>query len=272
MTKHFGCKQMALVSLLVLLNNGCGTLPSGRGWGQDALTGLEGRKIAAAAYNAFMDVQTLVPAVGAIIFTINDFDGKVSDWATDHNPVFGSKGTALNFGDAALYTLYAETAITALATPSGDDSDQWIKNKAKGVMVELAAMGLTSGVSHGLKYATGRNRPDHRNDPNTFPSAHTSAAFSSSTLSNRNINSLPLSKAARLSLQITNLALATSIGWSRVESGKHYPSDVLAGAALGHFVSAFVHDAFLGLPEESRFGLVILAMRSGASTRVTYSF
>jgi membrane-associated phospholipid phosphatase len=138
--------------------------------------------------------------------------------------------------------------------------------------VELAAMGITSGASHGLKYAIDRNRPNHRDDPKSFPSAHTSAAFSSSTLSNRNIDSLALPKTTRVSLKITNLALAASIGWARVESGKHYPTDVLAGAALGHFVSAFVHDAFLGLPETSRFGYVILPKKSGASTKVSYYF
>jgi len=31
-----------------------------------------------------------------------------------------------------------------------------------------------------------------------------------------------------------------------VEAGVHFPSDVLAGVALGNFIAASVHDTFLG--------------------------
>jgi hypothetical protein len=44
-------------------------------------------------------------------------------------------------------------------------------------------------------------------------------------------------------------SLAVGTAWARVEAKKHFPSDVLAGAALGSFISAFVHDAFLGLDQ-----------------------
>jgi hypothetical protein len=32
-----------------------------------------------------------------------------------------------------------------------------------------------------------------------------------------------------------------------VEAKKHYPSDVLAGYAIGHLSSAIINDAFLGI-------------------------
>jgi hypothetical protein len=35
--------------------------------------------------------------------------------------------------------------------------------------------------------------------------------------------------------------------WSRLEARAHYPSDVLAGVALGYYISAFIHDSFMGL-------------------------
>ena len=34
-------------------------------------------------------------------------------------------------------------------------------------------------------------------------------------------------------------------GWARVEAEKHYPSDVLAGYAIGHFIARFMYHAFL---------------------------
>jgi hypothetical protein len=41
--------------------------------------------------------------------------------------------------------------------------------------------------------------------------------------------------------------LGYSVAWARVELGAHYPTDVLAGAVLGNFVSLLLHDAFLGM-------------------------
>jgi membrane-associated phospholipid phosphatase len=38
-----------------------------------------------------------------------------------------------------------------------------------------------------------------------------------------------------------------------LEAKKHYPSDVLAGMALGHFLGAFINDAFLGLDSPKNF-------------------
>jgi membrane-associated phospholipid phosphatase len=261
---------IVLVVTALLCISGCGTLSNGRGWGQDAFAQLDGQRVARAAYNALMDVQTLLPALGAIVFTIDDFDGKVSSWAMENHPVFGSNDTAKDFSDVGLYALYGETTITALATPSGEDSKQWVADKAKGVTVEATAFGITVGITEGLKEATNRTRPN--NGDASFPSGHTSKAFACSTLSNRNLGSIPMPNAAQTSIQVTNLFLAAGVGWARVESGYHYPSDVLAGAALGHFIAAFVHDAFLGLPEENRFGLVIFPMKNGGAAQVFHSF
>ena len=73
--------------------------------------------------------------------------------------------------------------------------------------------------------------------------------------------------------QIGNLVTATAVGWARVEGEKHFPSDVLAGAALGYFLNAFVHDAFLGLPEDTRFGFVVFpTIDGGAVTGVSLTF
>jgi membrane-associated phospholipid phosphatase len=40
--------------------------------------------------------------------------------------------------------------------------------------------------------------------------------------------------------------MAGGTAWARVESGKHFPTDVLASAALSHFTSVFLYDAFHG--------------------------
>jgi len=66
--------------------------------------------------------------------------------------------------------------------------------------------------------------------------------------------------------------MASGTAWARVEAGVHYPSDVLAGAALGNFLTAFIHDAFLNLPEESSVGFFIQPSLRGVTAAVSVGF
>src|SRR3712207_6204317 len=79
-----------LIFILSLGVAGCGTLPNGRGWGQDALSSSSLPRIPRAAYNAFLDLHTLLPAVGAVVCAAGGFDDDIADWATRHTPIFGS--------------------------------------------------------------------------------------------------------------------------------------------------------------------------------------
>ena len=49
----------------------------------------------------------------------------------------------------------------------------------------------------------------------------------------------------------TGKAAAWGTAWARVEAGKHYPSDVLASAALANFVAGFIQRAFISSPDIS---------------------
>jgi membrane-associated phospholipid phosphatase len=268
MPTYCGLKRsnlMVLFAVIVILFavTGCGTLSNGRGWGQDAIYPVDLKKIPRAALNALVDPQTFVPAAGALVFGLSKWDKKVSHWATEHTPIFGS---VQNAKDDAVYLeipLYAEAFISALATPSGDDSKDWVYSKLKGIAVEGAAEFVTVGATSLLKDATGRSRPS--GDGKSFPSGEASAAFSSVALSNRNLDSIELPQEVRIPLKVGNILLGTSVAWARVEAGAHFPSDVLAGAALGNFLSATIHDSFLGLPERKGFfGFSVSPLKRGA--------
>lgn len=256
---------------LVLGTAGCGTLPDGSRWGQDAFTCFDSNRIAKAARDAFLSPHTLIPLAGAAAFAIDDFDERTSDWATKHTPIFGSEEDAREASNDLKTVLGAETLVTAIATPSGDEAGPWAYAKLKGLAVEGAAIGLTQSLTGVLKSAVSRDRPNQEND-NSFPSGHSSSAFAYATLSNRNLDSIDLPTGIRPVLQTGNAILAGGVAWARVEGRKHYPSDVLFGAALGHFVTAFIHDAFLNLPDPERTSLTTFPVETGAGIQLAIRF
>ena len=88
-----------------------------------------------------------------------------------------------------------------------------------------------------LKHLVGRTRPwlvvegltalVEEHDPNSFPSGHTCAAFACCLTWAR--------FAARRWVRVLCLALAVLMGLSRLYVGVHFPSDVIAGCAVGCF-------------------------------------
>jgi membrane-associated phospholipid phosphatase len=244
---------------------GCGTLEDGRGWGQDALWPVDLQRVARAGRDALLSPATWVPLAGAGVFALGDLDERVSDWASEHHPLFRSRSGAADASNYLSDILYFEGVATALATPSGDTPGDWTLAKLKGGAVELGAIAATGALTDGLKDWSNRERPDGSDDK-SFPSGHASHAFAFATLANRNLDSLDALDDVRPSLQIANTMLASGVAWARVEARKHYPSDVLFGAALGHFVTAFIHDAFLNLPEDNR------ADRAGRDRSLDWTF
>lgn len=102
------------------------------------------------------------------------------------------------------------------------------------------------GITYGLKYAFDRQRPFMKypdrihpvdiEDSPSFPSGHTAAAFSLATsLSIRHPKWYVIAPSA---------VWACGVGFARINQGVHYPSDVLAGAAIGvgcAFVNVYVN-------------------------------
>jgi hypothetical protein len=250
---------------------GCGTLRNGRGWGQDAIYPLDLRRIPRAAYHAFFDLETLVPAAGAAVFTIDNYDRKVSDWARKHTPIFGSNKAAENAYTPLETSLKYEWLVTVFATPSGENPKDIVLSKVKGWAVGWAAQQAASGTASFINDQTGRIRPDG-SDNRSFPSSGSTNAFTYSTLANRNLDSIPVPQEVKVPLKIANIFLATTVAWSRIEAGKHYPSDVLIGAALGHFITALMYDAFMGLPEDGRFSLYVSPSKHERMIGLTFVF
>lgn len=207
-------------------------------------------------------------------FSIEDYDEKVSDWAVEQTPIFGSVEDAKDASDLLRTVLVGEAFATALLVPVGepDSGMGWLINKVAVEGVELAAWQTTSILTSSLKDLADRKRPDGQGD-NSFPSGHTSGAFSAVTLANRNLDVIPMNSVLRMSIQIGNIGLASAVGWARIEGNRHFPSDVFAGAALGRFLTIFIHDAFMADLESSRaISLFIEPYSNGGMVYVNLGF
>jgi hypothetical protein len=95
------------------------------------------KRVSTAARNALFDPATWIPAAGAAIFTIDNWDEKTATWAARHTPVFGSQESAQDAGGTLNTALSIETLATAIATPSGDDPLDWSLAKARGLSGKL---------------------------------------------------------------------------------------------------------------------------------------
>lgn len=89
---------------------------------------------------------------------------------------------------------------------------------------------LNSLITTGLKHAISRQRPNG-SDNYSFPSGHTSNAFTVAAILDEHYGH---------KIGLGSYAMASFIGWSRLQTGHHHLSDVVAGATLGTIVGRTV--------------------------------
>lgn len=89
---------------------------------------------------------------------------------------------------------------------------------------------MTYGIGGALKLASGRTRPD-RSNTRSFPSVHASGTACAAVI-------LWDSYGPGAGIPATAVAVFTAL--SRITLGKHYPSDVIAGASIGAAVGLAV--------------------------------
>jgi len=113
-----------------------------------------------------------------------------------------------------------------------------------GAAASIIASGL---ILQPLKYGIGRSRPGANagaytfhplSGADSFPSGHTTEAFVLATVIAEHYDSIWIKAAS--------YAVASAVGWARLNNNEHWSSDVLAGAALGTFVAHVVVHYNLG--------------------------
>jgi len=127
-----------------------------------------------------------------------------------------------------IHLLIPATALGATLVIEDDYQGSW----------QLIKTGVVSRVAvEGFKFAVDKDRPDGSGD-DSFPSGHTADSFAAATF---------IQQRYGWKWAIPAYIGATFVGYSRVESDKHYVEDVLAGAAIGIISGLYFTEPYSGI-------------------------
>jgi membrane-associated phospholipid phosphatase len=167
--------------------------------------------------------QNLLPlAVGAAATaTASAFDYRTQDALQGVCSSCGRTGARVG-GGTAMVPFVGALFVAGRFSPQG---------RFRAATYDFAQAMIVNGAYSGLlKYSVKRERPDG-SDSLSFPSGHTSTAFSLAAVADQHYG---------WKVALPAYVLASGIGLSRIEKDKHYLSDVLAGATLGIIVGRTV--------------------------------
>ena len=184
------------------------------------------------------DPNVWAPLLTATLLQIDDLDHEISDRLREDTPLFGSAQNAADLSDNFRDLTEVGYISTALMVPGPETTGAWISNKVVLVGTESLVVSMGQMVSGEVKSTTGRERPNKTNN-RSFASGHTSTATMQAQMANLNVDHLQIEATTKRGLNFGFNSVAALTGWARVEAGEHYPSDVLAGWALGYLMSNF---------------------------------
>ncbi|MCK5907239.1 MAG: phosphatase PAP2 family protein [Flavobacteriales bacterium] len=165
------------------------------------------------------------------------------------------------------YTQYIPIAELYIADMMGVKSRNHWFDQTKYLFISNFISAL---ITHGLKSSVYKTRPDGSGN-NSFPSGHTSFAFTNATVLFYEFqDSSPL-------LAYSGYAFSTTTATFRVLNNRHWVSDVLVGAGIGMLVTSLVYyfeplKSFNPFLNSDKFTLVPVMDRGKYGAYFTYDF
>lgn len=246
---------LILVILLLSFCNGCSYFKRKGNWGKKALWPISGSKISDAFIKNLKSPHVWAPAAGAGVIHLSGYDKKISSWASEHNPIYGSQKNASNASDKINQILYIESGASVLLTPSWNGSEgDYLARKLKGGAVTFLSMSLAEDFNNNVRKYVKRERPNG-SDMRSLPSGHATSAGSSTAVLRRNMSNVGLDDNWYRVVNGLNTTLAAGVMWARVEAKAHYTTDVLMGYSVGNFISGFIFDSLMNLEPEENISL-----------------
>ena len=209
------------------------------------------------------------PIAAAAVISAVGSDNAISEWAADHTPIFGSQKNASRVSDDLRDTLVVGMALSSVFAPipSGVD-DTYL---ARRVSANALAFGTLTGVVAIGKATVRRDRPNDRDDK-SFPSGHSSAAFSSAYLIEQNLNATVEQPWLRKSIKIGSIGSAAAVAWARVEAEEHHVVDVLVSAGLSNLFVKTFYRSMVSEEWAENTSIDFEAGREGFMLRLGHSF
>ena len=190
------------------------------------------------------------PLAAAVVLQVDDMDSRLAKSIHEDKPLFGSTQNARDASDDLRELTKINYLGTAIVAPVGNN-ENWLGTKSKLLIAELAGVSTTQSITGRLKDSTERERPDDSNY-GSFPSGHASKASVQAQFAIINTRHLPLQENTKRLMNIGFNSLSIGTAWSRIEAEKHYPSDVLAGWALGYFIAEMTSVFIEGEAQQSQ--------------------
>ena len=140
-------------------------------------------------------------------------------------------------------TIYAKSTtqtagdILAAAIPAAAFANAYFLDDKEGEIQLIKSYATTIGTTMALKYTVREKRPD-TDEHDSFPSGHTSSAFSGASFIHMRYG---------WKYALLPYATAAYTGYTRIHSNRHHTQDVLAGAALAIASSWYFTTPYKGI-------------------------
>jgi len=218
---------------------------------------------------ALTDHTTLIPALGSLAIIGLGVDRDISNWSSGSTPIYGSRKNAVFASNNLRDILRYEMLLTSILRLRQKDYSNQQRLQVIGTYV--LSKQLAQNSTSILKKTTKRLRPDG-SDTRSFPSGHTSSAFTNAFLANQNLRTLSIHPHLKNSLQAFNIILASGVAYARVEGRKHYLSDVLMSVALSNLFCSLLANYSPAYWPTGNFDMIVDVSNRSPGVRFTYNF